>query len=281
MQRWIAFYSNFTCTLTSARRLWTFQLTPGQTNAWLNFPPFFNIAGASFNPNYNAAPDNNRPSNADVIPPREGVNPNLIFGFPSNNNPYPQMPPPAILDIPRLPDNRQAFPASSNSGGGWIANPPYHPELTPPPNVFGPFPRNNFVTTTKEPSLLDQFLYNKSPRNASAINSASLNLTLISLLFLLIYRIRNNLAWIGIAWLGSLCERNYFWYILSEVFRVSDGSFVQQQFSFFYRCNNIKKNSSLNDFFWLRRTINRPNHRIKKRDREFNAFSRWEMFVSI
>lgn len=172
---------------------------------------FLESAGASYNPVFNAAPENVRPSNVDVSPPREGINPNMVFGFPSNPNISPQMPPPQILDIPRLPDNRQAFPASPNAGGGSYPY-PYHPELTPPPNVFGPF-RNNFVTTTKEPSLLDQFLYNKQPRNASAISSPSFNLSLFSLLFLLIYRIRNNLAWIGGTWLGSLCKRNYFWYI--------------------------------------------------------------------
>lgn len=184
-----------------------------------NFTNFsLNITGASYNPS-NAAPENTRDTNPNVSPPREGINPNLVFGFPSSNNHniYPQMPIQQIpLDIPRLPDNRQPFPASPNAGGGFYPyNPPYHPELTPPPNVFGPF-RNNYVTTTKEPSLLDQFLYNKSPRNASTINNANLNLSLLSLLFLLIYHIRNNLAWIGNFWLGSLCERNYFWYILSE-----------------------------------------------------------------
>lgn len=153
---------------------------------------FLASAGNVYNPVFNAAPENVRPSNVDVSPPREGINPNMVFGFPSNPNISPQMPPPQILDIPRLPDNRQAFPASPNAGGGSYPY-PYHPELTPPPNVFGPF-RNNFVTTTKEPSLLDQFLYNKQPRNASAINSPSFNLSLFSLLFLLIYRIRNNLA---------------------------------------------------------------------------------------
>jgi hypothetical protein len=156
---------------------------------------FLNIPGASYNPS-NAAPENVRPSNADAIPPRgDGVNPNNVFGFPSNNNMYGQIPPHQIpLDYPRLPDNRQAFPATPNQNGGYPYNPPYHPELTPPPNVFGPFRNRDFVTTTKEPSLLDQFLYNKSPRNASTINNASLNLTLFGLLFLLIYRIRNNLA---------------------------------------------------------------------------------------
>lgn len=155
------------------------------------FTIILNISAGNFNP----APENTRPVNIpDATPPREGINPNNVFGFPSSNtNLYPQMPPPQILDVPRLPDNRQAFPASPNAGGGYPYNPPYHPELTPPPNVFGPF-RNNFVTTTKEPSLLDQFLYNKSPRNTSTINRASLNLSLFSLLFLLIYRIRNNLA---------------------------------------------------------------------------------------
>lgn len=175
-----------------------------------------------YNPTFNAPPENVRP-NADATPPREGINPNNVFGYPSNPNIYPQMPPPQILDIPRLPDNRQAFPASPNVGGGYPYNPSYHPDITPPPNVFGPF-RNNYVTTTREPGILDQFFNGKSQRSASTINLASLNLTLLSLMFLLIYRIRNNLAWIGNFWLGSLYERNYFWYILSEKkkFRVND-----------------------------------------------------------
>jgi hypothetical protein len=167
------------------------------TNAGFSiFTVYFKFAGASYNPS-NAAPENTRDTNANVNPPREPINPNIVFGHPSSNNHnnYPQMPPPPIpLDVPRLPDNRQAFPASPNQGGSFYPYvPPYHPELTPPPNVFGPF-RNNFVTTTKEPSLLDQFLYNKSPRNASTINNANFSLSLFSLLFLLIYHIRNNLA---------------------------------------------------------------------------------------
>ena len=137
---------------------------------------------------------------------------------------------PINFDNPRLPDGRQAFPASPNQGGGFYPyNPPYHPELTPPPNVFGPFRNRDFVTTTKEPGLLDQFLYNKSPRNASTINNASLNLTLLSLLFLLIYRIRNNLAWIASFWLGWLCEQNYFWYILRKVHRVGADKWIKRK----------------------------------------------------
>jgi hypothetical protein len=152
------------------------------------------ISGASFNPTFNAAPENTRPADTPPSPPREGINPNLVFGYPSSQNNFHQMPPQQIpLDIPRLPDNRQPFPATPNQGG-FYPYVPYHPELTPPPNVFGPFRNRDFVTTTKEPSLLDQFLYNKSPRSASTINSANLNLSLFSLLFLLIYRIRNNLA---------------------------------------------------------------------------------------
>lgn len=145
---------------------------------------------------YNPAPDNTRVTNSDPNPPRDiAINPNNVFGFPSNPNTYPVLPPyQTPLDIPRLPDNRQPFPASPNQGSGYPYVPSFHPELTPPPNVFGPFRRDQFVTTTKEPSLLDQFLYNKSPRNGSEINRATLNLTLLSLLFLLIYRIRNNLV---------------------------------------------------------------------------------------
>ncbi|CRL04230.1 CLUMA_CG017332, isoform C [Clunio marinus] len=152
-------------------------------------------SSASYNPNYNTASENTRPSNVNVNPPRaEAIDPNLVFGFPSNPNIHPQMPPQQIpLDIPRLPDNRQAFPATPNQGGGSYYNPGLYPAPTPPPNVFGPF-RNKNVEKSTEPSLLDQFLYNKSPRNLSTINNANLNLTLFSLLFLLIYRIRNNLA---------------------------------------------------------------------------------------
>lgn len=150
---------------------------------------FFHISGGiNSNPTFNAAPENPRPSNIDSSPPRDpGVNPNLVFGFPARDNSmYNQNP------NPQLPDNRQPFPAMPNSNGFYPYNPPgYYPAPTPPPNVFGPF-RNNYVTTTKEPGLLDQFLNNK--RNASTINNASLNLTLFGLLFLLIYRIRNNLA---------------------------------------------------------------------------------------
>lgn len=108
----------------------------------------------------------------------------------NNYNPNPQMPAPNMpLDIPRLPDNRQPFPASPNNNGNSYM--PYHPDLTPPPNVFGPYRNPNFVQTTREPSLLHQFLNNK---NSSTINNANLNLTLFGLLFLLIYRVRNNFA---------------------------------------------------------------------------------------
>lgn len=142
-----------------------------------------------------------------IPPPPPALNPNLVFGQPQNSNGYaqnnnykppssqlpaPQMP----LDIPRLPDNRQPFPASPNNQNYY----PYHPDLTPPPNVFGPF-RNNFVTTTREPSLLQQFLNNK---NASTINHANFNLTLIGLLsFLLVSFLRHNIiviAWKVILW---------------------------------------------------------------------------------
>ena len=156
----------------------------------LPFFTFILFAGSNLSP----VPENARP-NTDSSPPRESINPNNVFGYPSSHNIYPQMPPYQIpLDTPRLPDNRQAFPASTNFNGGYV--PLYQDGLTPPPNVFGPFRNSQFVTTTKEPSLLDQFLYNKSPRNASTMAMPSLNLTFISLIFLLIYTIRHNLFWI-------------------------------------------------------------------------------------
>jgi hypothetical protein len=174
------------------------DLSSPHSNFLLFSPPkkLPTFAGASYNPS-NAAPENVRPQNPEpVVPPRDpGMNPNNVFGFPSsNNNMYHQVPPHQVpLDYPRLPDNRQAFPASPNSNGGNYPY-PYHPQLTPPPNVFGPFRKADFVTTTKSPGLLDQFLYNKSPRNASAINNGSITLTLFSLLLPLIYRIRSELA---------------------------------------------------------------------------------------
>jgi len=147
--------------------------------------------------NLNPVPDNARiPPNTDYNPPRgEVVNPNNVFGFPNVHNNYPQMPPQQIpLDIPRLPDNKQAFPASPNSGGGFAYNPSYHPAPTPPPNVFGPY-RPPYVTSTSGSGLIDQLLKAHSTRSTSTINIASLNLMLCSLLFLFYYRIRlTNLA---------------------------------------------------------------------------------------
>lgn len=97
--------------------------------------------------------------------------------------PAPQMP----LDVPRLPDNRQPFPASPNAGGNSYM--PYHPDLTPPPNVFGPYRNPNYVTTTREPSLLHQFLNNKN--SSPKIDNANLNLTLFGVIVLFIYRFQN------------------------------------------------------------------------------------------
>lgn len=142
--------------------------------------------------------ENPRITFADPIvpPPPPALNPNLVFGQPQNSNnfntnnfkpPQSQLPAPQMpLDIPRLPDNRQPFPASPNQNNNFF---PFHPDLTPPPNVFGPF-RNSFITTTREPSLLQQFLNNK---NASTINNANLNLTIFGLLFLLLTCLRNNM----------------------------------------------------------------------------------------
>jgi hypothetical protein len=147
--------------------------------------------------NLNPAPDNTQYTNPEYIPPRTNtyeVNPNNVFGNPNAGN-YPQHgQPQAPLDYipPRLPDNRQPFPASPNQGGSYQF-PYYHDSLTPPPNVFGPFKNNVYVTTTREPSLLNQFFNNKQTRNFSNQTNPSLNLTLFSLLFLLIYTIRRNL----------------------------------------------------------------------------------------
>ena len=173
------------------------------TNAWF-FSIFFllSLSNKKWNkidtivtgPILNPAPDNTRAQKPDYVPAREPINPNNVFGWPSNPNIYPQMPPPQIpLDIPRLPDNRQAFPATPNQNGGMIYNnPPYHPDLTPPPNIGFDF---RFPKTTANPKFLDQFFNSKQQRNSSTINNANLNLTLLGLVFLLIYRISNNFAW--------------------------------------------------------------------------------------
>lgn len=142
-------------------------------------------------PILNPAPENTRASTSDRdhSPPRDAINPNLVFGYPSSNNIYPQMPPQQIpLDIPRLPDNRQPFPASPNQGNQNIYQYPYHPDLTPPPNIFHfPTPPPNNYYNIYKPTQ-------PSRSSSTIINNASLNLTLLGLLFLLIYRISNNLA---------------------------------------------------------------------------------------
>lgn len=184
----------------------------------------------SIAPILNPAPDN-RGSLSDNTPPRDGINPNNVFGFPSSNNAnYPQMPPLQPLDTPRLPDNRQAFPASPNQGNHNIYQYPYHPDLTPPPNIFHfPTPPPNNYYNIYKPTQ-------PSRSSSTIINNASLNLTLFGLLFLLIYRISNNLAWILllVCWfhlvvfslahfdftvflpLSRFWNENYFWYILVE-----------------------------------------------------------------
>jgi hypothetical protein len=141
----------------------------------------------------NPAPENTRSSNSDAPPPRvDRINPNLVFGLPNSMNPQSNYPPQQIpLDIPRLPDNRQPFPMMGGSGSQYPYIPPYHPDLTPPPNVFGPY---RVPTTTSNPNFLDQFFNSKQQRNFSTINNANINLTIFGLLFLLIYRISNNMA---------------------------------------------------------------------------------------
>lgn len=140
----------------------------------------------------NPAPDNTRVVKPDNVPSRDPINPNHVFGFASNPNIYPQMPPAQIpLDVPRLPDLRQPFPASPNQGAHFQYNPPFHPDLTPPPFIGFDF---RFPKTTANPNFLDSFFNSKQQRNASAVNNASLNLTLLGLFFLLIYRITNNSA---------------------------------------------------------------------------------------
>ncbi|KAG5684629.1 hypothetical protein PVAND_013851 [Polypedilum vanderplanki] len=131
-------------------------------------------------PILNPAPENTRVSSNDG-PPRDSINPNNVFGFPSSNNynPYPQMPPQQIpLDIPRLPDNKQPFPASPNQGNNNMYQYPYFPQLTPPPNVF-------FFPT---PPPANYYKPMQPSGSSSIINNASLNLMLLGLLFLLIYR---------------------------------------------------------------------------------------------
>jgi hypothetical protein len=156
------------------------------------FSFFFHISLIFTGTILNSAPENTRSSNIDHTPPRDPINPNNIFGWPnSNSNSFPQMPPQQIpLDIPRLPDNRQAFPNIPNAGGSPNVG-IYHPDLTPPPNVFGPY---RPMTTTANPNFLDQFFNSKQQRNHSSINHANLNVTLLGLLFVLIYRVANNFA---------------------------------------------------------------------------------------
>ena len=153
---------------------------------------FRNIFHFHIGPLLSPAPENTRSSNIDS-PPRDPINPNSIFGWPNlHSNPYPHMQPAQPpLDIPRLPDNRQAFPNMPNAHGVYPNVGMYHPDLTPPPNVFGPYRPQ---TTTANPNFLDQFFNSKQQRNHSSINNANLNLTLLSLLFMLIYRIANNFA---------------------------------------------------------------------------------------
>lgn len=120
----------------------------------------------------------------------------MVFGAPSNGGmyPHPAPYPNPNGEFPRYPSNNgQAnYPPNPNSHQtlNYPQYPFYHDNLTPPPNVFGPF-RNNYVTTTKEPSLLDQFLYNKSPKkNSSSTLLPSLLLSISSLTFLLIYQFK-------------------------------------------------------------------------------------------
>lgn len=199
------------------------------SNAWIfSFETIFHF---HIGPLLSPAPENTRSSNIDS-PPRDPINPNSIFGWPNlHQNPYPHMQPAQTpLDIPRLPDNRQAFPNMPNAHGVYPNVGMYHPDLTPPPNVFGPYRPQ---TTTANPNFLDQFFNSKQQRNHSSINSANLNLTLLSLLFMLIYRIANNFAWTsGVFDCFRLWnETYYFWYILKE-------------------SKNLKKNNAKENTHW-------------------------------
>jgi hypothetical protein len=117
-------------------------------------------------------------------PPLPGAfDPNSVF--PSNLNPsYPNQP------------NQQMpqFPPGNGYGSMPTARPPQYPpdfNSNQPPFVFGQLPPNfyNPGPTTKQPSLLDQFLYNKQerPKNGGAgMKQSSMYLTVImSLLTLL------------------------------------------------------------------------------------------------
>lgn len=144
-------------------------------------------------PVLNPSPENTRSSNTEYTQPRDGVNPNNVFGYPSSGN-YPHMNPAQIpLDIPRLPDNRQVFPSMPRDGQSFGF---HHPDLTPPPNVFAPY---RPPTTTTNPNFLDHFFTGKQQGNNSTINNANLNLTLLSSLFLLFYRIANKFTWISVS----------------------------------------------------------------------------------
>jgi len=124
--------------------------------------------GASLNP----APDNTRishqsPSN---YPPGPPIDPNNIFGNPNRNaNPPPQwgnvpiFPNPTSHSVhpqPAYPQMPQYYPPQ-NPNYNPYAQQPFQPQQPfafgfPPPQVPA------FRTTTKSPSLWNQFLYNKS-----------------------------------------------------------------------------------------------------------------------
>jgi len=107
------------------------------------------------------------------VAPRDPINQNNVIGWASNPNIYPQIP-------------FQPFPAMPNPN-----NSPYQPGQTPPPYIGF---ETRYPRTTANPIVFDDFFNRKPQRNSSTINNANLNLSLLGLLLLLIYRISNNFA---------------------------------------------------------------------------------------
>jgi hypothetical protein len=133
--------------------------------------------GAGIFTSHSTYPNNNNQNSNAQIP--GAFDPNSVF--PSNtHSQYPNQP------------NQQMpqFPPGNGYGQFPTARPPQYPpdfNSNQPPFVFGQLPPNfyNPGPTTKQPSLLDQFLYNKQPKNNTSIKQSSMYLTVVSLLTLL------------------------------------------------------------------------------------------------
>lgn len=152
-----------------------------------------NFTGASLNP----LPDNTRLSSHNSNSQNPENPPPFIFGEPPKQqqnygNIYPQVPPaqpyPGVPNYPN-PYNNQQYPY----GGQQYPQNPYGGQQYPQ-NPYGgqQYPNNNY-RPTKEPSLLDQFLYNK---RGGKNGSSSLNPSFLSVSFgviaLVVYQVINK-----------------------------------------------------------------------------------------